>query len=227
MIIILLGDLPSKDLDPDIRLYLKNHTYLSCDDKKFWDKLRYALPDVKVKAPIFRGTTGRSSTHHQQQQQLQIQAQQIQAQQIMQNGTTHRSMPPPPPPHYNQYPLPQPPLPQSQSQPQYHSPNLTSSHHHLLSSGNNSANSTLLAQQQQNMLNALNSGGVFLPNGMNLGSHHIGHMPPNIVPLGGGSGSGSGSLRSSQQRQYHTIVNSSLGNGGHPNNNRHNSAVHI
>lgn len=46
LIIILLGDVPQKDLDPDLRLYLKTNTYLQWGDKFFWDKLRFALPDV-------------------------------------------------------------------------------------------------------------------------------------------------------------------------------------
>lgn len=213
VIIIILGDLPSKDLDPDIRLYLKNHTYLNAsNDKKFWDKLKYALPDVRVKAPIFRGTNGRSSSHYN-------------SSQVNQNA--HRSAPPVPPPHY-QYALPQPPTSnqlqqQYQSQSQYHqsSPSVTSSHHHLLNSVNNSANNTL---HQHNLMNSLNS--VIPPNGMNVGMGMGGNHPmtPNIVPLVSSAG-GSGSLRqSSQQRQYHTIVNSTL-NNGNPNN-RHN-AVHI
>lgn len=46
LIVILLGDVPQKDLDPDIRLYLKTNTYLQWGDKLFWEKLRFALPDV-------------------------------------------------------------------------------------------------------------------------------------------------------------------------------------
>ncbi|KAL5285105.1 hypothetical protein ACFFRR_007069 [Megaselia abdita] len=46
LIVILLGELPEKDLDPEIKLYLKNNTYLQWGDKLFWEKLRYALPDV-------------------------------------------------------------------------------------------------------------------------------------------------------------------------------------
>lgn len=47
VIIISLGDLPTRDLDPDIRQYMPHH--ISCGDKNFWEKLRYALPDVKGK----------------------------------------------------------------------------------------------------------------------------------------------------------------------------------
>ncbi|XP_059622525.1 toll-like receptor Tollo [Phlebotomus argentipes] len=46
LIVILLGEVPQKDLDPDIRLYLKTNTYLQWGDKLFWEKLRFALPDV-------------------------------------------------------------------------------------------------------------------------------------------------------------------------------------
>lgn len=48
LIVILLGEVPQKDLDPDIRLYLKTNTYLQWGDKLFWDKFRYALPDVPI-----------------------------------------------------------------------------------------------------------------------------------------------------------------------------------
>ncbi|KAJ8921595.1 hypothetical protein NQ315_010500 [Exocentrus adspersus] len=46
LIVVLLGEVPQKDLDPDIRLYLKTNVYLQWGDKLFWEKLRYALPDV-------------------------------------------------------------------------------------------------------------------------------------------------------------------------------------
>ncbi|XP_023318982.1 toll-like receptor Tollo [Trichogramma pretiosum] len=46
LIVVLVGDVPQRDLDPDIRLYLKTNTYLQWGDKLFWDKLRFALPDV-------------------------------------------------------------------------------------------------------------------------------------------------------------------------------------
>ncbi|KAG8035392.1 hypothetical protein G9C98_006838 [Cotesia typhae] len=46
LILVLVGDVPQRDLDPDIRLYLKTNTYLQWGDKLFWEKLRFALPDV-------------------------------------------------------------------------------------------------------------------------------------------------------------------------------------
>ncbi|XP_058980029.1 toll-like receptor Tollo [Musca domestica] len=46
LIVIVLGEVPQKDLDPDLRLYLKTNTFLQWGDKLFWEKLRFALPDV-------------------------------------------------------------------------------------------------------------------------------------------------------------------------------------
>ncbi|KAI9587199.1 toll-like receptor Tollo [Glossina fuscipes] len=46
LIVIVLGEVPQKDLDPDLRLYLKTNAYLQWGDKLFWEKLRFALPDV-------------------------------------------------------------------------------------------------------------------------------------------------------------------------------------
>lgn len=49
LIVIVLGEIPSRDLDPDIRLYLKSNTYIRWGDKNFWEKLRYAMPDTPSK----------------------------------------------------------------------------------------------------------------------------------------------------------------------------------
>lgn len=49
LIIILYGDIPQKDLDADIRLYLKTNLCIEWDDKKFWQKLRLALPSQSAK----------------------------------------------------------------------------------------------------------------------------------------------------------------------------------
>lgn len=46
LIVILLGDVLPKDLDPDLKLCLKNNTYLQWGEKLFWERLRFALPDV-------------------------------------------------------------------------------------------------------------------------------------------------------------------------------------
>ena len=46
LVVILIGDIRRKDLDPDLKLYLKTSTYLQWGQVGFWDRLRYALPDV-------------------------------------------------------------------------------------------------------------------------------------------------------------------------------------
>ncbi|XP_018323682.1 toll-like receptor Tollo [Agrilus planipennis] len=62
LIVILLGDLPQKDLDPDIRLYLKTNVYLQWGDKMFWEKLKFALPDVPNQRR--RGSVRNPHVHH-------------------------------------------------------------------------------------------------------------------------------------------------------------------
>ena len=48
LIIILLGDLEGRDLDADLRLYLKTNTVLQWGDKLFWQKLKFSLPDSTI-----------------------------------------------------------------------------------------------------------------------------------------------------------------------------------
>lgn len=47
LIIVLYGDLPQRDLDADIRLYLRTNTCIEWDDKKFWQKLKIAMPSTR------------------------------------------------------------------------------------------------------------------------------------------------------------------------------------
>jgi hypothetical protein len=69
LIVVLLGEIPHRELDPDIRLYLKTNTYLQWGDKLFWEKLRYALPDV----PNNQRNRRNNNLNSNQQQQLQQQ----------------------------------------------------------------------------------------------------------------------------------------------------------
>ncbi|XP_028893963.2 toll-like receptor 6 [Zeugodacus cucurbitae] len=47
LVFILYGDLPQRDIDMDMRHYLRTSTCLEWDDKKFWQKLRIALPHIR------------------------------------------------------------------------------------------------------------------------------------------------------------------------------------
>nr|QJQ31007.1 toll-3 [Scylla paramamosain]QVX27328.1 toll-like receptor 3 [Scylla paramamosain] len=47
LIVVVLGEIPSRDLDPDLRLYLKTNTCIKASDSRFWEKLRFAMPDVQ------------------------------------------------------------------------------------------------------------------------------------------------------------------------------------
>ena len=47
LIVVVLGDLDSRELDPDLRLYMKNSVVIHWGEKLFWERLRFALPDVK------------------------------------------------------------------------------------------------------------------------------------------------------------------------------------
>ena len=45
-VILVLGDIPTSGLDPDLRHYMKTNTTLHWSDRLFWDKLRFYLPTV-------------------------------------------------------------------------------------------------------------------------------------------------------------------------------------
>ena len=47
LIVIMLGDVATRDIDPDLRLYLKTSHVLHWGESRFWEKLKYALPDKK------------------------------------------------------------------------------------------------------------------------------------------------------------------------------------
>lgn len=46
LILIIIGNINSNDIDPDIRRWLKTVTVLPWGEKMFWEKLRYAMPDI-------------------------------------------------------------------------------------------------------------------------------------------------------------------------------------
>lgn len=48
LIFVMLGDVSSRDIDPDLRLYLKTSVVLNWGDRLFWEKLRYSLPDLPM-----------------------------------------------------------------------------------------------------------------------------------------------------------------------------------
>lgn len=48
LVAVTLGDLPTRDLDPDLRVCLRSATVLSANDKLFWAKLRCALPEPRA-----------------------------------------------------------------------------------------------------------------------------------------------------------------------------------
>ncbi|ODM99856.1 Protein toll [Orchesella cincta] len=47
LICVTLGDLPARDLEPDLRVFLNKATLLSANDKLFWSKLKCALPEPR------------------------------------------------------------------------------------------------------------------------------------------------------------------------------------
>lgn len=53
LIVILLGDVPYRELDADLRLYLRSTgACVAWDDKLFWDKLRLAMPAVSPSSSV-------------------------------------------------------------------------------------------------------------------------------------------------------------------------------
>ncbi len=49
IIFVQMDALTSREVDPNLRLYMKTNIVLKWSDKQFWEKLRYSLPDVNKK----------------------------------------------------------------------------------------------------------------------------------------------------------------------------------
>ena len=62
LLVILIGDIPQKDLDPDLKLYLKTNTYFQWGEIGFWDKLRFAMPDVPRHKTVHNSTQNSQRT---------------------------------------------------------------------------------------------------------------------------------------------------------------------
>ena len=51
VIFVVLGNVESSQLDPNLRLLLKNNIVLGWGDSLFWEKLKYSLPDLQTAQP--------------------------------------------------------------------------------------------------------------------------------------------------------------------------------
>jgi len=60
-VILVLGDVNNRDLDPDLRHYMKTNTTIHWSDRLFWDKLRFYLPTVSPSLCSSGSGSGRSS----------------------------------------------------------------------------------------------------------------------------------------------------------------------
>ncbi|CAG7717685.1 unnamed protein product [Allacma fusca] len=59
LVIVTLGDISTRDLDPDLRVMLRNAIVLQATDKLFWAKLKSALPEPRpVSNATWRGQKG-------------------------------------------------------------------------------------------------------------------------------------------------------------------------
>jgi len=59
LIIVALGEIQPKDVDPELRVYMKNAIQVNWGDRMFWEKLKFAMPDVsKCQSLMSRSRNG-------------------------------------------------------------------------------------------------------------------------------------------------------------------------
>ena len=51
-IVLFLGEIPFRELDPDLRVILKSAPCLHWSDRMFWEKLRFQLPPGSCRPPL-------------------------------------------------------------------------------------------------------------------------------------------------------------------------------
>ncbi|XP_026808006.1 toll-like receptor 6 [Rhopalosiphum maidis] len=59
LIVVALGEIQPKDVDPELRVYMKNSIQVNWGDRMFWEKLKFAMPDVsKCQSLMSRSRNG-------------------------------------------------------------------------------------------------------------------------------------------------------------------------
>lgn len=59
LIVVALGEIQPRDVDPELRAYMKNAVRVNWGDRMFWEKLKFAMPDVgKCQSLMARSRNG-------------------------------------------------------------------------------------------------------------------------------------------------------------------------
>lgn len=59
LIIVTLGEIQLRDVDPELRVYMKNAVHVNWGDRMFWEKLKFTMPDVgKCQSLMSRSRNG-------------------------------------------------------------------------------------------------------------------------------------------------------------------------